>query len=142
MSQPAASCRSFPVARSEECVRTATTATQTCGSDIPVSRPRSATRRTRSTTTQTCSLVAATPGEARQGARLRSHRIRLQPRVLSLVLLPQRAVRAVVSGVCAVGLAPLRVAVGQRVPYSGRKHLVLMPETVMRALGAAYFSVV
>lgn len=62
-----------------------------------------------------------------------------RPGIADVLLLPPRALHAIFAGVCKVSLGPLRATFGQKIPYSGRKHLVVLPERLERVLGEVTF---
>lgn len=60
-------------------------------------------------------------------------------RLLNICLVPQRVAFAVLRGCFRLTFSPLRALCGQTIPYSGRRHIIVVPEWLERALGTAAF---
>ena len=61
------------------------------------------------------------------------------PLPVQAALAPLRLANTAFALACKVTLGPLRAVLGQRIPLSNRRHLVLLPERVEKLLGTQTF---
>jgi hypothetical protein len=62
-----------------------------------------------------------------------------QPLPLQAALSPFKLAHGIFGVVCKTFLAPLRAAIGQQIPFSHRRHLVLLPERLESFMGDLTF---